>query len=61
MSQTKSQRDFDLQDWLRKHEYDQPHELQRALEELPSSERTLALLTWLHDGDLKGQRITLRC
>ncbi|WP_027480650.1 hypothetical protein [Deinococcus pimensis] len=51
---------FDLDAWLRRHEADAPHDLERALAEVPSDQRTLALLEWLSHGDLRGERIQLR-
>lgn len=52
-----TQQTFDLQRWLERHELDRPGDLQRALHEVPCEQRTLALLTWLHDGDLHGKKI----
>lgn len=48
---------FDLDRWLQHHELDQPGELEQALREVPTDQRPLALLSWLHVGDLQGQRI----
>lgn len=48
---------FNLSHWLARHELDRPQELERALCEVPSEQRTLALLTWLHEGNLGGHKI----
>lgn len=53
------QHTFDLEHWLVHHEQDRPEQLERALNEVPSEQRTLALLSWLHEGDLRGERIQL--
>jgi hypothetical protein len=50
---------FDLASWLRRHETAAPQELELALVEVPAEQRTLALLEWLHHGDLRGERIRL--
>jgi|GEM_PF-6259099 len=51
------QHEFDLDRWLTEHERLEPTELEHALREVPPEQRTLALLTWVHVGDLQGQRI----
>ncbi|AFZ65948.1 hypothetical protein [Deinococcus peraridilitoris] len=53
------QQTFDLERWLVHHEQDRPEQLKSALNEVPREQRTLALLTWLHEGDLQGERIQL--
>ena len=51
---------FDLDHWLRRHAHDTPRDLRRALDEVPSDQRTLAVLEWVHQGDLRGERLRFR-